>query len=58
MENEARKKEHPITVAVVEDNSDYRMGISFILRNSPSLSCVGEFTTAEDFLEAAGRQQD
>jgi DNA-binding NarL/FixJ family response regulator len=41
----------PITVAVVEDSADYRMGISFILRSSPACKCVGEFASAEEFLD-------
>ncbi|MDP2209160.1 MAG: response regulator transcription factor [Bacteroidota bacterium] len=41
----------PITVAIVEDNPDYRIGISYILRASPSCKIVGEFANAEDFLD-------
>jgi DNA-binding NarL/FixJ family response regulator len=41
----------PITVAIVEDNSDYRNGISYLLRASPSCKIVGEFANAEDFLD-------
>ena len=41
----------PITVAIVEDNPDYRNGISYILRASPSCNVVGEFINAEDFLD-------
>lgn len=42
----------PISVAVVEDNPDYRMGIGLILRSSPTCECIGEFATAEEFLGA------
>jgi DNA-binding NarL/FixJ family response regulator len=41
----------PITVAIVEDNPDYRGGISYILKTSPSCKIVGEFANAEDFLD-------
>lgn len=41
----------PITVAIVEDNPDYRNGISYILRASPNCSIVGEYANAEDFLD-------
>jgi len=42
----------PITVAVVEDNADYRLGTAFILRNSSGCSCIGMYETAEEFIEA------
>lgn len=41
----------PITVAIVEDNPDYRTGISYILKTSPTCMIVGEFANAEDFLD-------
>ncbi len=40
----------PITVAIVEDHPDIRMGTSFILRSSKSVSVVGEFERAEELL--------
>lgn len=40
----------PITVAIVEDNHDYRNGIAYLLRASPSCKVIGEFANAEDFL--------
>lgn len=40
----------PITVAIVEDHPDIRMGTSFILRSSKSAAVVGEFERAEDLL--------
>ncbi len=40
----------PITVAIVEDHPDIRMGTSFILRSSRSASVVGEFDRAEELL--------
>ncbi len=40
----------PITVAIVEDHPDIRMGTSFILRSSKSASVVGEFERAEELL--------
>lgn len=45
----------PITVAIVEDNTDYRMGTAFVLRNSSGCSCVGMFETAEELIEAFDR---
>jgi DNA-binding NarL/FixJ family response regulator len=40
-----------ISVAVVEDNPDYRAGISHVLRTSPGFTCVGSFATAEDLID-------
>lgn len=42
----------PIQVAIVEDNPDYRMGTSFLLRSSRKFNVVGEFSNAEDFLQS------
>jgi DNA-binding NarL/FixJ family response regulator len=42
----------PITVAIVEDNSDYRAGIAFILRSSPVCTCLAECSSAEELIEA------
>jgi DNA-binding NarL/FixJ family response regulator len=41
----------PISVAVVEDHADYRMGMDLILRSSPSCMCVGQFARAEDLMD-------
>jgi DNA-binding NarL/FixJ family response regulator len=41
-----------ITVAIVEDSPDYRMGTSFVLRNSSGCSCVGTYETAEELIDA------
>ncbi len=41
----------PITVSIVEDNPDIRMGTSYILRQSPSCQLLGEYETAEEFME-------
>ena len=42
----------PITVAIVEDSPDVRMGTSFVLRSSKACTVVGEFETAEDLIDA------
>ncbi len=42
----------PISVAIVEDNPDIRMGTSYILRSSRSCMVSGEYETAEDFFDA------
>ncbi len=42
----------PITVAIVEDNADYRLGTAYVLRNSSGCSCVGMYETAEEFIDA------
>lgn len=42
----------PIAVAIVEDNPDYRMGISCVLRASPGVCVQGEYATAEAFFKA------
>ncbi len=41
----------PITVAVVEDNADYRLGTAFILRNSSGCLCIGTYETAEELID-------
>ncbi|RCK74539.1 MAG: two-component response regulator [Ignavibacteriae bacterium] len=41
----------PISVAIVEDNADYRNGIAYILRTTKSFEVVGVYATAEDFLD-------
>ena len=42
----------PITVAIVEDNADYRLGTAFVLRSSSGCSCVGMYETAEELIDA------
>jgi DNA-binding NarL/FixJ family response regulator len=42
----------PISVAIVEDNADYRLGTSYILKASPSCQVVGEYANAEDLIES------
>ena len=41
-----------IAVAIIEDNPDFRLGTSFILRTSKQCTVVGEYTQAEDLIEA------
>ena len=41
----------PITVAIVEDSPDIRMGTSYILRLSPKYTVVGEYETAEELID-------
>jgi DNA-binding NarL/FixJ family response regulator len=45
----------PIRVAIVEDNPDFRMGTSMIIRTSPGFQLAGEFSCAEDFLTVCGQ---
>jgi DNA-binding NarL/FixJ family response regulator len=45
-----QQEKMPITVAIVEDNADYRMGISFILRSSTTCKCVGDYASAEGLM--------
>jgi DNA-binding NarL/FixJ family response regulator len=40
----------PISVAIVEDNPDFRLGTSLILKTSPGYQVVGAYASAEDFL--------
>jgi DNA-binding NarL/FixJ family response regulator len=42
----------PIAVAIVEDNSDIRMGTAYILRTSRACILAGEYGTAEDLIDA------
>jgi DNA-binding NarL/FixJ family response regulator len=39
----------PITVSIVEDNPDYRLGTSCVLRSSPTCTVLGEHESAEQF---------
>jgi DNA-binding NarL/FixJ family response regulator len=41
----------PITVAIVEDNHNLRMGTSYILSTSPKFKVVGEYENAEELQE-------
>jgi DNA-binding NarL/FixJ family response regulator len=41
----------PISVAIVEDNPDIRLGTSYILRTSRECTLVGAYDTAEELLE-------
>lgn len=41
----------PITVAIVEDNLNLRMGTSYILSTSPKYKVAGEYENAEELLE-------
>lgn len=45
----------PIRVAIVEDNPDFRMGTSLILKTSPGFQVAGEFCSAEEFFDASER---
>jgi len=40
----------PISVAVVEDDTEVRRGLAAILKRGPGIACVGEFGNAEDAL--------
>ncbi len=40
----------PITVAIVEDNPDYRIGTSLVVEHSPLCTLVGSYERAEDLL--------
>jgi DNA-binding NarL/FixJ family response regulator len=42
----------PISVAIIEDNPDIRMGTSYILRSSRSCTVAGEYGSAEEFFDA------
>lgn len=42
----------PITVAIVEDNADYRLGISYVLAASRGVTVFGEYASAEAFFTA------
>ncbi len=41
----------PITIAIVEDNPDVRMGTSYILRSSRECTVAGEYGTAEELID-------
>jgi DNA-binding NarL/FixJ family response regulator len=42
----------PITVSIVEDNADYRLGTAYVLRNARGFSVLGEYDSAEAFFDA------
>lgn len=42
----------PITVAIVEDNPDYRLGTSYVLKAAPGVSVLGEHASAEAFFDS------
>jgi DNA-binding NarL/FixJ family response regulator len=42
----------PICVAIVEDNPDFRLGASLILKTAPGYDVVGEYASAEEFIGA------
>jgi DNA-binding NarL/FixJ family response regulator len=44
----------PITIAIIEDNPEFPMGTSLILRTSHGCQVAGECASAEDFFEALG----
>ncbi|TAK58254.1 MAG: response regulator transcription factor [Bacteroidetes bacterium] len=41
----------PITVSIVEDNQDYRMGTAYVLRSAPGIIVEGEYSNAEEFFD-------
>jgi DNA-binding NarL/FixJ family response regulator len=42
----------PITVAIVEDNENLRLGTSFVLSSTPAFEVAGAYETAEEFVDA------
>jgi DNA-binding NarL/FixJ family response regulator len=42
----------PISVAIVEDNPDFRLGTSYILKSSKECIVAGEYENAEDFIDS------
>ena len=45
----------PVSVAIVEDNVDCRLGTSYILRSLPGITVLGEFGTAEAFFDSLSK---
>jgi DNA-binding NarL/FixJ family response regulator len=45
----------PISVAIVEDNPDFRLGTSYILKSSKECIVAGEYENAEDFIDSIDR---
>lgn len=41
----------PISVALVEDNPDLRIGTTYVLKSSPSFEVVGAFERAEELID-------
>ncbi len=42
--------QEPITVAIVEDNTDLREGLTQLIQGSPGYHCVGAFSSCDQFL--------
>ncbi|MFO7527030.1 MAG: response regulator transcription factor [Ignavibacteriaceae bacterium] len=42
----------PISVALVEDNKDLRIGTAYVLRSSQAFEVVGAYETAEELIES------
>jgi DNA-binding NarL/FixJ family response regulator len=42
----------PITISIVEDNPDLRLGTSCLLRSAPGLAVLGEYASAEEFFDS------
>lgn len=42
----------PISVALVEDNKDLRIGTAYVLRSSPAFEVVGAYETAEEMIDS------
>jgi DNA-binding NarL/FixJ family response regulator len=45
----------PIAVAIVEDNEDTRLGISYILKSNNAFEIAGSFSSAEDLINKYSR---
>jgi DNA-binding NarL/FixJ family response regulator len=43
--------QEPITVAIVEDNTDLREGLTQLIQGTPGYQCVGAFSSCDQFLE-------
>ncbi len=50
--NNIDKNKMPISVALVEDNKDLRLGTAYVLQSSPSFQVVGAFENAEELIES------
>jgi DNA-binding NarL/FixJ family response regulator len=48
----------PISVAVIEDEKEVRIGFSYILNNTDGFRCVGDFRTYEDALRWLSKAPD
>ena len=47
----------PITVSIVEDDHETRASLAELIRNTPGLSCLGTYATAEDALEGVPHEK-